>query len=68
MTIMMLCLKIVSKNNYQIGVKAVSSGGFANLLKILTDPPYSCCAKSLPGQALNEVDKTNKLIYPISSI
>ena len=27
MTIMVLCLKIVSKNNYQIGVKAVSSGG-----------------------------------------
>ena len=27
MTIMALCLKIVNKNNYQIGVKAVSSGG-----------------------------------------
>ena len=27
MTIMVLCLKIVSKSNYQIGVKVVSSGG-----------------------------------------
>ena len=27
MTITVLCIKIVSKNNYQIGVKAVSSGG-----------------------------------------
>ena len=53
MTIMVLCLKIVSKNNYQIGVKAVSAGGrkFCNPIQ----NSCSCCAKSLSVQALNEV-------------
>ena len=35
MTIMVLCLNIVSKNNYQIGVKAVSSGFLQTYSKFL---------------------------------
>ena len=48
MTIMVLCLKSVSKSNYQIGVKVVSSGGrkFCKPIQSSYRPSLQLCKKS----------------------
>ena len=50
MTIMVLCLKVVSKNNYQIEVKAVSSGGrkFCKPIQISYRPSLQLLCKKSP--------------------
>ena len=49
MTIMVLCLKIVSINNYQIGVKAVFAGGRKFCKPIQNSYRPSVVVQSLSG-------------------